>query len=264
MPLRKFVGLKTFVIDDTTFALTKDTANRLEICKLEISSHASCLQTLCFLELPLLTSLAGGTSVVLKEIHMEWVPTSEDYVRSRSSRGHHLPFYSSTVSSIALLLGYEYYHPTGIFQFSYEYTMIINVKAIRSVIRSGVHNVPWEDWGPSGTHLFEKTSLKPAGPFWIRGAYRPVVRQYDLRHARYYTRPIADDMSSQTRLHNRIWDRGHIETNLPYRNVLAKNLNFDHSRDIKILAQGVDCQDSRVRSTWIFFLSYMTFILMGV
>lgn len=243
----------------------KDSANRLEICKLEITSPAPCLQTICFLELPRLTS--GNISVVLSELHMEWVPTSEDYVRSRSSRGHHLPFYSSTVSSIELLLGYEYRYSPQNLHISYEYTMIINVKAIRSVIRSGLHNVPWEDWGPSGTHVFERTWLKPAGPFWIRGAARPVVRQYDLRHARCYTRPIADDTSSQARLQNTHLGRGPYRdkpTISQHRGEEFENRPGPFPINETSGRQGVGCQDSRARSTWIVFLSLMTFTLMGV
>jgi hypothetical protein len=69
---------------------------------------------------------------------------------------------------------------------------------ILSVIRAthGVCNVPWKDWGPSGTRIFEleTTSLKPVGPFWIMGLSPLVVRDYDLLRTRF-TQSTTEDTS---------------------------------------------------------------------
>ena len=128
-------------------ALMKDGENSLEVCRLEISSSGPRLQTLCFLELP---PLASDTSVILREASTEWVPTSKDYARSRSSRGHHLPFYSSTVRTIGLLL--EFRRVLDKKPLLSKCTMIISVPLLLSSIRTDLRNVPWVDWGPSGMH----------------------------------------------------------------------------------------------------------------
>ena len=74
--------LTVVVINSSLITLIRDRENSLEICKLEIASSAPCLQTLCFLKLPL---LVPDASFCLCMVHREWVPTSTSYTRSRSS-----------------------------------------------------------------------------------------------------------------------------------------------------------------------------------
>ncbi len=181
--------LTAVVISSSLIALIRDRENSLEICELEIASPAPRLQTLCFLELPL---LVPGASLYLSTVHREWVPTSASYTRSRSSRGYHLPFYSSTIGMIVLGLGYPlrrgFYH---------SYAIVISVESLLSAIRPD-GNVPWVDWGPSGTHLFETRTtqyLIPIGPFLITDPLSLVVRHYDLWHTQY-TQSTAEDSSS--------------------------------------------------------------------
>jgi hypothetical protein len=78
-------------INSSLVSLMDDCENMLEICKLELDPVPR-LQTLCVLELP---PLAPGASHFFDGAYKEWVPTSKSYVRTRSSRGHRLPFYTS-------------------------------------------------------------------------------------------------------------------------------------------------------------------------
>ncbi|KAH9984431.1 hypothetical protein BJV77DRAFT_184479 [Russula vinacea] len=171
---------KLAVIDSDLIAVIKDSASNIEICKLEAAaSQGPRLRTICFLELPPLTSEA---SCVLSTALKEWVPTSEHHARSSSSRKHHVPFYSSTVGTIALLLEYRTYCK-GVGS-PFKCTMVISVAAILSAIRSNVRNVSWEDWGPSGTRMFQTNLLRPAGPFWITDLSPLAVRDYNLLRTR--------------------------------------------------------------------------------
>ena len=167
-------------ISSSLVLLIGDCDDGLEICKLELDPSPQ-LQTMCILGLP---PLASGASQSFFEADKEWVPTSKSYARTKSSRGYHLPFYSSTIGTIALFFGYQLQ-----FKPAYEYALIINVEALASVIPTNACNVtvPWEDWGPSSTHLFEVPTMQPTslGPFWIIDSLLPVVRQYDLQRARH-------------------------------------------------------------------------------
>jgi hypothetical protein len=176
---RKLVAV---VINSSLIALMKDGENSLEVCRLEIASPGPRLQTLCFLELP---PLVSNSSVTFDQASTEWVPTSKDYARSRSSRGHHLPFYSSTVRTIGLLL--DYWKMLHTKPHSSLYAMIISVPSLLSSIRTDVRNVPWVDWGPSGMHIsiFNRTKLRAAGPFWITHISPLTVHQYDPWRALY-------------------------------------------------------------------------------
>ncbi len=202
---------KLVVIDNNLIALIKDSANSLEICKLEVSdSSGPRLQTMCFLDLPPLTPEA---SCVLSMAIKEWVPTSKHHAPSSSSRKHDIPFYSSTVGTIALLLDYRTYtkgvgHP-------FRCTIVISVAAILSVIRAtdGVRNVPWKDWGPSGARMYELDTplLKPVGPTEDTSSSHP-----------------QPPMSSSTEVFGEHWEAGSVETHLPYRDVVANDLDFRH------------------------------------
>jgi len=116
--------------------------------------------------------------------------------------------------------------------------MIISVAALLSAVDSNVRNVavtvPWTDWGPSGTRIFEFTLLKPAGPFWISDLSPLVVRDYDLLRTRY-AQSMAEDTSSlhslspvlsSTEVFGDHWVEGKVETRLPYRDVVANDLDF--------------------------------------
>jgi hypothetical protein len=223
---------KLAVIEDNLIALIKDSANSLEICKLEVTaSLGPHLRTMCFLDLPPLTS---ETSCVLSMAVKEWVPTSKHHARSSSSRKHHTPFYSSTVGTIALLLDYR----TSSIGHPFRCTVVISVAAILSVIRAtnGVCHVPWKDWGPSGTRILEleTTLLKPVGPFWIVNLSPLVVRDYDLLRARRTPSTTEDTssphpqppVSSSTKVFGEHWEAGSVETHLPYRDVVANYLDF--------------------------------------
>ena len=229
---------KIAVIDNNLIAVIKDSANSLEICKLEATaSSGPHLRTMCFLDLPPLTTEA---SCVLSMAIKEWVPTSKHYAPSSSSRKHDTPFYSSTVGTIALFLDYRTYSKGAGYPF--RCTIVISVAAILSVIRAtgDVCNVPWKDWGPSGTRMYglETTLLKPIGPFWITGLSPLVVRDYDLLRTRC-TQPTTEDLGtssshpqppvfSSTEVFGEHWEAGRVETHLPYRDVVANDLDFRH------------------------------------
>jgi hypothetical protein len=168
----------------------------------------------------------------------EWVPTSKHHAPSFSSRKHDIPFYSSTVGTIALLLDYRTYskgvgHP-------FRCTIVISVAAILSVIRAteGVRNVPWKDWGPSGARMYEleTTLLKPVGPFWIMDLSPLVIRDYDNLRTRCTQLTTEDTssshpqppVSSSTEVFGEHWEAGSVETHLPYRDVVANDLDFRH------------------------------------
>ena len=204
-------------INSSLVSLIEDSGNRLEICKLELSPSPQ-LQTLCFLALP---PLAPGASHFFFGADKEWVPNSKSYARTRSLRGYHLPFYSSTVGTIALFFRYQ-------LQFSpaYSYGLIINIAALVSVIPTDACNVPWEDWGPSSTHWFKVPTMQPAslGPFWIIDSLLPVVRQYDLQRTRYAQSMAGDKSSVRSSVRSRPPTvdptnvfQYNIEAHLPYR-----------------------------------------------
>jgi len=213
-------------INSSLVSVIADGDNRLEICKLELDSGPR-LQTLCFLELPPLTS---GTSNILSRADKEWVPTSKSYVRTRSSRGYHLPFYSSAIGTIALRFNYQRSWMVG------PYVLIISVAALISAIPTDARNVPWEDWGPSSTHLVKTTArVMPAGAFWTTGHPSLVVRQYDLQHTAYTQSMAGDESSLQPRPH--IVDSEEIfqydiKTHLPYRDVMRENKDLRDSGSI--------------------------------
>ena len=212
--------------------------NNLEVCKLEFASPGRGLQTVCFLELP---PLASDSSLAFHAAYTEWVPTSKDYARSRTARGYHVPFYSSTVHTIGLLLDYykkseESHHPR-------RYAMIISVPRLLSAIQTDVRNVPWADWGPSSTHVFETTSSRPLGPLWITelSPEAPlVVRRYNIRRTRR-TQSMTGDASSlqtpapvitSTEVFGDHRETDQVETHLPYRDVRRRQVDFRHFVDM--------------------------------
>jgi len=214
-------------INSSLVSLVGGCENGLEICQLELDPSPR-LQTVCFLELPI---LARNASHFFVEAYTEWVPTSKSYAQTRSSRGYHLPFYSSATGTIAL----HFHYRVG-FNVPSSYIFIINVAALVSAIPTDVRNVPWKDWGPSSTHLFEidmesnwgTEPLTSVGPFWIIRRPELVVGQYDLRHTRRTQLMAGDKSIMESRL---LWDdtpkifQHDIETvtYLPYRDVKMEN-----------------------------------------
>ena len=174
----------------------------------------------------------SGASVTLSWDIEEWAPTSKDYSRSRSSRATNAPFYSSTVGTIALVLGYRL--PAKKCRV-HSYTLIIDVEALLYTIRTGARNVPWANWGPSSTHLFKTILLYPAGPSLITSLSPPVLRQYYPRRMRY-TQSMLEDVSSSSlagpqvfssmEVSDKLWDECSIETKLPYRDVVVNDINL--------------------------------------
>jgi len=209
-------------INSSLVSLVEDYENRLEICKLELYPVPR-LQTLCFLELP---PLASGVSNFFLDANTEWVPTSKSYARTRSSRGCHLPFYSSAIGTIALRFQYQL---LGKFHFIDDsYALIISVAALVSAIPTDVYNVPWEDWGPSSTHFYAiapAPPLRPLGPFWIPTYGSLVVRQYDPRHTRYTLLMSGDKLPWQSwpPFNSMEQFQYGIGTHLPYRDVMMEN-----------------------------------------
>ena len=219
-------GPLAVAIGSSMVSLIDICGNRLEICELELDPDPR-LKTLCFLELP---PLVSGTSHFFFGDYSEWVPTSKTYARTRSSRGYHLPFYSSAIGTIALHL---YHHPQFDFETTDLYTLIISITALVSIIPTDAHNIPWEVWGPSSTHLFKMptttTHLTPAGPFWIMDP-RSVVRQYDLRHAQYTQLMAGDKSLVQSRpsiVDSTKLFQYDIETHLPYRDVVMEKQDLN-------------------------------------
>ena len=234
LKLRRFPERSTMIENGTSVAvsinsslvsLIEDCENRLEICKLELDPVPR-LQTLCFLELP---PLASGASHSFFGAFTEWVPTSKSYVRTRSSRGYHVPFYTSTIGTMALCFQYQLQ-----FEIVCSCALMISVGELVSVLPTDMRKVPWEDWGPSSTHLFKMSTKKitSLGPFWITDRRSPVVHQYDLRSTRY-TQLMAGNKSP---LHPRppIVDSGKIfqydiETRLSYHDVMMGNKDLYES-----------------------------------
>ena len=229
-------------INSSMVSLIDVGGNRLEICKLELDPVPR-LQTLCFLELPPLVSSDASSSHFFFGGQKEWVPTSKTYARTRSSRGYHLPFYSSAIGTIALhLYHYQYF----LFEITDLYALIISVAELISVMPTDARNLPWESWGPSSTHLFKlpttTTDLTSIGPFWITDhrSWGSVVRQYDPRRARY-TQWMAEGKSpfqSRPPIFNstKICQYGidkifqyDIETRLPYCDVVMEKKDLNES-----------------------------------
>jgi hypothetical protein len=215
------------VINNNLIAIANESGNSLEICKLGIDLPGPHLKTVCNFELPPLTS---DSHVFALGASKEWVPTSKDYARYRSSRGYNSPFYSSTIRTFGLLLEYHFTHPDG-YRFTLRCTMVISVTALISAIPADVRIVPWVDWGPSCTHVFEGGWLSPAGPFWIIATAPPatplVIRQFDVLSTWYTQATTVDASSSQTgppivsstEVSCDCWSAGKVKTNLPYRDV---------------------------------------------
>ena len=250
-------------IDGSLIMLANCTRNSLEICKLELSSSShpqepSRLRTVCSLELPALEPYAF---VIISTADKEWVSTAS---RSSSSSGcggggaqslparkRVVPFRSSKVGTIGLHVEHEM--RTASTRVLPDCWMTISVPAMRSVIAptsedsisdgSSSHvtrSVPWADWGPAATRVIPNNHgarlPKPAGPFWI-GSSPLVIRDYDMLRARC-ARFLSDEEEDRptslfgcpvfksTEVLGGHWKTGKLETRLPYRDLVAKDLDY--------------------------------------
>jgi len=223
------------IINDSLIALFYPEKNGLDIYKLDLTPHNPQLQKLCSLDLP---RLAPNAYVDVK-VDWEWIPTSKCRRRSGSSGRRHVTFYSSTVGTIGLHLVYSPFQWVN----GPHYAMIIDVAKLLSAIPTDVRCVPWADWGPSSTHVFEiysTTTLIPAGPFWITQLSPLVVRDYDVLRIRYTQSTTEDtpssyshqlvDTSSET--YNEFLEAHKVETHLPYRDIVANHLDFGRFKSV--------------------------------
>ena len=228
--------LELIVINDSLIALLDPDTNGLDIYKLDVVSPEPQLQKLCSLEFP---QLIPNAWVNLFEVDWERIPTSKCCRRSESSQRCHVTFYSSTVGTIGLHLGYFLLR----WRKTSHYAMIINVAKLLSAIPTDVRSVPWEDWGPSSTHIFERsgtTTPISAGPFWITHLSPLTVRDYDLLRIRYaqttaegtpssYSHQLVD---TSTETHNEYLETSKVETHLRYRDVVANHLDFGRFKGV--------------------------------
>jgi hypothetical protein len=211
-----------------------DSDNSLEICKLDYDPVH--LTTVCFLTLP--RSPRPMDAIPEVSLTKEWVPTLE---RAAWERLGHVPFRSSSLGTINILL--DYVVPTNNEGFkgeSRKYVMIVSFATIISAVFSdGCREVPWEEWGPAGAHMFplEEGATLPmsAGPFWITNFSPLEVRDYDSLRTQYLG-PTKEDKDtsasssssssrsvfSSTRLATELGEGNEIETHLPYRSFTAK------------------------------------------
>jgi len=245
------------VIDSSLVALIREKLNRLEIYRLEVcpSTGVTLLRTVCLLELPSVTPI---TSLSWRFSAMEWVPTSRHYKQSRSSQGYHVPFYSSKVGTMGLLLHYRV--SLG---YSCQCTMIISIAGLLSAIHTRVHYIPWEEWGPSITHFFRGDLSVTVGPFWIVGLSPLRVRDYGLI-CKGHIESMAEDMSSwqsqprpmvfSTKVYGEHWVEHQVETCLPYRDIVANNLCIGFNGFVLADREWIVCIGFEVRGFCVYIL----------
>jgi len=227
-------------IDDDLIMLANCTMNSLEICRLELASREPRLHTVCHLELPTLEPYAFS---VVSIVDKEWVPTGERDARSQSqqhARKRAVPFRSSKVGTIGLFVQHEM--QTASVRELPSCWMTVSIAALFSVVCSietnHVRTVPWAEWGPPATrvllHTYGGRLPKPAGPFRITGSSPLVIRDYDRLRTRS-TRSATEDASSSlfgpsmfksTEVFGEHWVAGKVETHLPYRDLVAKDLDY--------------------------------------
>jgi len=248
-------------IDGSLIMLANCTKNSLEICKLELASQEPRLHTVCFLELPALEPYAF---VVVSRVDKEWVPTSSHGARSHQlPRKRVVPFRSSKVGTIGLLVEHEM--RTASVRVLPSCWMTLSIAALLSAIdcccssdpddddtgNAGVRTLFWPDWGPAATRVLLSCHggrlPKPAGPFWIASFSPLVIRDYDplrtrsTRSTRSMPAPAEeeeeeDTSSSRSRFGPPVfkstevlgehWVMGKVQTHLPYRDLVARELYY--------------------------------------
>lgn len=231
---------RVVILGNNFIVLVNCWATCLEICRLELTSQDPRLQTVCFLEFPALELYAF---VIVSTVSKEWIPTSEHGVQSQLTRKRVVPFRSSKVDTIGLLLQYEPCTPSvrerpGCW-------MTVSVASLLSTIQPGtsdIPTIPWADWGPAATRIslykwgkWGSILPRPAGPFWIIDFSPLVVRDYDPLRARR-ARSIAEDTSpspskppvfSSDKVLGQHWVAGEVETRLPFRDIVDKHSRFE-------------------------------------
>jgi hypothetical protein len=239
-------------IDGSLIMLANCTKNSLEICRLELAaSQEPRLHTVCFLELPTLEPYAF---VVVSRVEKEWVPTSSHGARSQQQlpRKRIVPFRSSKVRTIGLLIEHEM--RTASVRVLPSCWMTVSIAALQSAIScrssdtdtddagdTAVCTLLWPDWGPAATRVFLGSQggrvPKPAGPFWIASFSPLVIRDYDQLRMRSTTeedasssRPLfgprlfGPPVFKSTEVLGEHWAEGKVETHLPYRDLVAREL----------------------------------------
>ncbi|KAH8979046.1 hypothetical protein EDB86DRAFT_2988864 [Lactarius hatsudake] len=234
-------SLKVVVIDpdNSLIALiksVKSATNTIRICKLKFASGDAGLDTLCYLRLP------GSPFVPMSG--MEWIPTSkrQDKIGFEKSRGRLFPFRSYRAGTIWLVLSYRT-RDGGVRQ----YSMFVSIGALLSVAHSGVHAVPWANWGPACTRILPLNSIfpQPAGPFWITSYAPLVVCDYDTLRARYIKKKKKSTRMSSvpsmpslgppsTKLFGEHWTKGEVKTHLPFRKFVASGVSLQ--RVVQVVA----------------------------
>ena len=248
--------LKALVIDpdDSLIALLDGAKNCIHICKLQFVSETPCLQTVCSLRLPGITS-RDHPSVSMGS--MEWIPTSkpQDRIESQASRRRPFPFRSYRAGTIGIVL-----------RFTHQYAMfVISVDALLSVVRPQMGHVPWDDWGPTSTRILPlgtnilQSLPRPAGPFWITSYEPMVVHDYNSFSARYI-KPKEQSTTSPyplgsptTEMFGEHWEGGSIKTHLPFREFATGDLIFKNVVHVVADREWVVVTSRTVRS-FIFFV----------
>ena len=247
------------VIDSNLIALIRTELNRVEIYRCDVypSTNVPLLQMVCVLELP---PVAPTTSFTCSRSDMEWVPTSKQYKRTRSSRGYHVPFYSSIVGTIGLRLRYcmaSRDSPTC--------TIIISMAGLLSAIRTGVPNIPWVDWGPSITHFSKEDLSVTLGPFWIVCLSPLTVRNYGSMCVGHIE-SVAEGTSSwqswalpvvfSTKIYGTHWVENQVGTHLRHRDI---------TNDLYLEKGGYFLADGEwiVRIKWHEVRVFLVYILLG-
>lgn len=223
---------KLTVIDSNLVMLIRDSINSLEINKLDLASSHPRMQTVCSLELPPLRSdVCISHSMFVKE----WIASSERHVQSQFSQRRLLPFCSSRNDTIALRLSYRIPARDTT---SSECAMLFNTTALLSVVHSGVRKVSWKNWGPIGTRVLRHRGIMPvpAGPFWITSVSPLTVCDYDHLRAAHVQSTGENPSSSPSRLPvftptkvvGKHWASGQVETRMPYREFVSRDINILH------------------------------------
>ena len=212
---------------------------------MELASSRPSMRSVCSLKLP---PLEPGTLILDSTFTKEWI-ASERYARSQSSQRCRLPFRSSSNDTMALLL--TYYGQKRDIRPS-QYAVHFSVTALLSAVHSGARSVPWEKWGPRSTRIFpypHGVMPAPAGPFWITSISPLIVRDYDPLRA-VHAPSVTDNLSPSSglpvfaplRVISKCWASGQVETRLPYREFVKRDI---HIHPTKIIGE----------REWVVFIS---------
>jgi hypothetical protein len=219
--------------------LIRESINSLEIYKLEPGSTQPHMQSICLLELP---PLKPDALIVCSMFSKEWIASSERHARSQFSQRRLLPFRSFRNDTMALLISYHITRTSDIPPAGYA--MLFSVTALLSVVRSGVRKMSWKNWGPLRTRILPSNYPRsimptPAGPFWITSVSPLIVCDYDPLRA-VYAQSAAEDPSSPsglpvfapTKVVGEHWVLGQVETCLPYREFVSRDIHILHPSEI--------------------------------